>query len=370
MTSRGATAGLSAKRRRQISASCVKQQKMVGCPASTKRPSWGDFMKWLWRPLAITCVAVLQFVSPAFAQEWPTRPVTMVVPFGAGGGTDVVARILVPRLSEILGQQIVVENVGGAGGMTGTNRVARAVPDGYQVGIGVTGTHAQNQSLYKKPLYDAATDFAPVGLIAEASYILITRTDFPATDLKEFISYAKENQSKMQYGSAGAGSGTHITCLLLNSSIGIEVTHVPYRTTALAMPDMLAGRIDYLCEPVQTALPFIQQKTVKAIATLTRERAGVLPNLRSAHDQGLVDFDASLWFALFFPKGTSNTIVRRLNSALSDVLDDPNVRGRLESSGLRVAQQEHRSPDYLTKFVASEIKKWAGPIKASGVSMD
>jgi tripartite-type tricarboxylate transporter receptor subunit TctC len=327
-------------------------------------------MEWRWRPLAITFVGALQCAGLAFAQDWPTRPVTMVVPFGAGGGTDVVARILVPRLSEILRQQVVVENVGGAGGMTGSNRVARAAPDGYQVVIGVTGTHAQNQSLYKKPLYDAAIDFAPVGLIAEASYILITRTDFPVTNFKEFISYAKANQSRMQYGSAGTGSGTHITCLLLNSSIGIEVTHVPYRSTALAMPDMLAGRIDYLCEPVQTALPFIQQKTVKAIATLTRERAGVLPSLLSAHDQGLADFDASLWFALFFPKGTPNAIVRRLNSALSDALDNPNVRERLESSGLRIAPPERRSPDYLTKFVASEIVKWAGPIKASGVSMD
>ena len=163
--------------------------------------------------------------------------------------------------------------------MTGSNRVARAPPDGYQIGIGVTGTHAQNQSLYKKPLYDAATDFAPVGLIADASYILITRTDFPAANLRDFSGYAKVHQSNMQFGSAGAGSGTHVTCLLLNSSMGIEVTHVPYRTTALAMPDLLAGRIDYICEPVQTALPLIEQKTVKAIATLTRERSPVLPDL-------------------------------------------------------------------------------------------
>src|SRR5438105_2876513 len=167
-----------------------------------------------------------------------------------------------------------------------------APPDGYQIGIGVTGTHAQNQSLYKKPLYDAATDFAPVGLIADASYILITRTDFPAANLRDFSGYAKVHQSTMQFGSAGAGSGTHVTCLLLNSSMGIEVTHVPYRTTALAMPDLLAGRIDYICEPVQTALPLIEQKTVKAIATLTRDRSAVLPDLPTAHEQGVADFDA------------------------------------------------------------------------------
>jgi tripartite-type tricarboxylate transporter receptor subunit TctC len=322
------------------------------------------------RTTMIAAAALALAVLPAAAGEWPTRLVTMVVPFAPGGGSDVVARILVPRLSELLGQQVVVENVGGSGGMTGSNRVARAPPDGYQIGFGVTGTHAQNQSLYKKPLYDAAADFAPVGLIADASYILITRTDFPAANLKDFISYAKANQSKMQFGSAGAGSGTHVTCLLLNAAIGIEVTHVPYRSTAQAMPDMLAGRLDYICEPVQTALPLIGQKTVNAIATLTRERVAVLPDLPTAHEQGLADLDASLWFALFFPKGTADAIVRRLNGALSDALDSPGVRERLESIGLRVATPERRSPDYLARLVASEIEKWAGPIKASGVSMD
>src|SRR5215468_1477950 len=210
----------------------------------------------------------------------------MVVPFGAGGGADVVGRMIAPHLGELLGQQVVIENLGGSGGMTGSYKVARAAPDGYQIGLGVTGTHAQNQSLYKKPLYDAATDFAPVGLIADASYILITRPDFPAASLSEFIAYARANHSKMQFGSAGAGSGTHVTCLLLNSAIGIEVTHVPYRSTTLAMPDMIAGRIDYICEPIQTALPLIQSRTVKAIATLNRERSPALANLPSAHEQG------------------------------------------------------------------------------------
>ena len=306
----------------------------------------------------------------ARAQTWPTQPMTLVVPFAAGGGTDVVARMVAPRLGEFLGQQVVIENVGGAGGMTGSNRVARAAPDGYQIVIGVTGTHAQNQSLYKRPLYNAATDFAPVGLIAEGPYILITRNDLPAGDFKEFWNYAKANRSKMQFGSAGAGSGTHITCLLLNAGIGAEVTHVPYRSTALAMPDMLAGRIDYICEPVQTGLPLIQSNAVKAIATLSRERTAVLPNLPTAHEQGLTNFDAPVWFALFLPKGAPNAIVNRLNNALSIALDDPAIRERLEGAGLRVAPVEHRSPDYLAKFVVSEIEKYAAPIKASGVSMD
>ena len=322
-------------------------------------------------PRMISIIAALALASAsASAQEWPTRPLTMVVPFGPGGGVDVLGRMIAPRLGEILGQQVVIENIGGSGGMTGSYKVARASPDGYQIGIGVTGTHAQNQSLYKKPLYDAATDFAPVGLIAETSYILITRPDFPAANLQEFIAYAKANRAKLQFGSAGAGSGTHITCLLLNSAIGIEVTHVPYRTTAQGMPDLLAGRIDYICEPLQTALPLIEQKSVKALATTTRERAPVLPNLPTVHEQGLTGFDAPIWFALFLPKGTPEAIVRRLNTALGETLDTPDVRRRLESTGLRVAPPERRSSEYLAKFVVSEIKKWAAPIKASGVSMD
>src|SRR5947209_4389209 len=261
-------------------------------------------------------------------QAWPTKPITLVVPFPAGSASDVVARILSPRLGELLRKQVVIENVAGAGGSNGALRVARAAPDGYQVAFGVTGTHSQNQLLYKHPPYDATTDFAPVGLIAEAPYMLITRPNFPAADLKEFIGYAKANQSKLQYGSGGQGSGTHITCLLLNTAIGIEVTHVPYRSTSQAMPDLLAGRIDYLCDPIQTALPGIQQNTVRAIAALSRERTALLPGVPSAHEQGLANFDASIWFALFFPKNTPETIILRLNGVLSTALDTKSVRER------------------------------------------
>jgi tripartite-type tricarboxylate transporter receptor subunit TctC len=318
----------------------------------------------------VAAALVLVPASFAQAQDWPTQPMTLVVPFGAGGGTDLVARAVSARMGELLGQQIVIENVGGAGGMNGASRVARATPDGYQLAIGVTGTHAQNQSLYKKPLYNAATDFAAVGLIADGPYILITRNELPVTDFAGFAAYARANQSKMQFGSAGAGSGTHVTCLLLNSAIGIDVTHVPYRSTTLAMPDMIAGRIDYICEPIQTALPLIQSRTVKAIATLNRERSPALANLPSAHEQGLTGFEAPVWYALFLPRGAPDAIVRRLNKALSDALDTSAVRERLEGIGLRVTVPERRSPDYLARLVVNEIEKYAAPIKASGVSMD
>jgi tripartite-type tricarboxylate transporter receptor subunit TctC len=320
--------------------------------------------------VVVFVLASIPAAAQTAAQSWPTRPITLVVPFPAGSASDVVARVLAPRLSELLKKEVIIENVSGAGGTTGALRVARAAPDGYQIAFGVTGTHSQNQLLYKHPPYDATTDFAPVGLIAEAPYMLITRPDFPASDLRGFMSYAKDNQSKMQYGSGGSGSGTHITCLLLNIAIGIETTHVPYRSTSQAMPDLLAGRIDYLCDPIQTALSGIEQKTVKAIAALSRERATVLPAIRSAQEQGLANFDASIWFALFFPKNTPDVIITRLNGVLSTALDTESVRDRLESNGLRVAVPARRNADYLARFVASEIKKYAGPIKASGASLD
>ena len=187
----------------------------------------------------------------------------MIIPFAAGGPTDVLGRVMAQRMSEILGQQVVVENVGGAGGMTGSKRVADAAPDGYTFVLGTVGTHAQSQTMYKKPLYNAATDFTPVALIAEVPIALITRKDLPVNNLKEFVDYAKANQTKMQYGSAGAGSATHLGCVLLNYLIGVDITHVPYRGTGPAMQDLQGGRIDYLCEIVSTAKPQIDGGTVK-----------------------------------------------------------------------------------------------------------
>ena len=191
---------------------------------------------------AMLCWRLAALVGAATAQDYPTRPVTMVIPFAAGGPTDVLGRVVGQRMSEILGQQVVIENVGGAGGMTGAARVAQAPPDGYSMVLGTVGTHAQGQTLYKKPLYNSTTDFTPVALLAEVPIVLITRKDLPVNNLKEFIAYAKENQEKMNFGSAGAGSATHLGCVLLNYVIGIDITHVPYRGTGPAMQDLRAGR--------------------------------------------------------------------------------------------------------------------------------
>ena len=306
----------------------------------------------------------------ALAQAYPNKPMTMIIPFAAGGPTDVLGRVMAQRMSELLGQQVIVENVGGAGGMTGSKRVADAAPDGYTLVVGTVGTHAQSQTIYKKPLYHSVTDFTPVALVAEVPIVLITRKDLPVTNLKEFIAYAKANQSKMQYGSAGAGSATHLGCVLLNYLIGVDITHVPYRGTGPAMQDLQGGRIDYLCEVISTAKPQIDGGTVKAIAIMTKERSPALPNVPTGLEQGVPKLEAYTWNAVFLPKGAAPDIVTVLNRATVEAMKTPMVRERLEGLGAMVVPQERATPHYLAEFVRSEIEKWAGPIKASGVSVE
>jgi tripartite-type tricarboxylate transporter receptor subunit TctC len=305
----------------------------------------------------------------AAAQDaWPTRPLTMIVPFAAGGPVDTLGRVLSPRLSEILGQQVVIENIGAAGGMTGTNKVKDAAPDGYTFVLGSIGTHTVNQLIAKKPLYDAATDFAPVILIVDVPLVLIARPDMPANNLKEFIAYAKANQAKMQYGSGGTGTSAHISCVLLNLAIGVDITHVPYRGGGPALVDLLGSRTDYICNIVSTAVGPIEAKQVKAIATLSRERTPAVPDLPTAHEQGLTDFGAYTWNAIFLPKHTPRAIVDKLNAAVSKTIDTPAVRERFATLGLDVVARPRRTPEYLGRFVADEIAKWGPAVKASGAT--
>jgi len=295
---------------------------------------------------------------------------TMVVPFAAGGGADLLGRILAPPLSELLGQPVTIENVGGGGGVTGSLRVSRASPDGYQFVLGTTGTHAQNQSLYKNPPYHALTDFTPVALAAEQPILLITRKDFPADNLVNFITYTRANQVKMQFGSAGTGSGVHLACVLLNAAIGVNVIHVPYRGTAPAMQDLIAGRIDYQCPVITPVVPQIQSGLVKVIATLTKKRTPILPNLATAQEQGLADFEAYIWFAVFMPKGTPADIAQKLQRAITAAENMPSVHERLKEIGAGAIAPERQTPEYLAEFVEREIAKWAAPIRASGISVD
>ena len=320
--------------------------------------------------LAAGAVAASLAAGPVHAQgtDWPTRPVTLVVPFSAGGSSDAIGRIIADGIGTSLHKTVVVENVAGTGGMLGGARVARAAPDGYQFLIGNVGTVAQSQWLYKKPLYDSVKDFAPVGLLTDEKLVLVARTDFPADDLPHFIAYTEAHQAKLQFSSSGVGGSNHLACLLLNSAIGVEVTHVPYRNVVQGLQDVMAGRIDYDCLSLPLALPQIAAKSVKAIAILSKQRSSSLPDLASAHEQGLTDFDVPSWYALFLPAGTPPAIVQKLNRATVAALDSPSVQQRLKAVGGEAVAPERRTPEYLATFLGAEIKKWEAPIKASGIS--
>ena len=318
--------------------------------------------------IAITTCASL--LSTSAAQEWPTKTITLIVPFAAGGGIDASARLQAVTLGEILGQTVIVENVGAASGTVGSTRVAQAAPDGYTLLIGNTGTHAYSQSLYKKPPYDAAKDFEPIGLVSESPRILIARKDLPVNSLQEFVAYAKANQSKMQYGSAGVGSGTHLPCALLNMTIGVNITHVPYRGAGPAMQDLIGGRIDYMCDTIQTGAAQAKGGTVKGIAVMSPKRVPIIPDLATNGEQGLPGVEATVWNGFFFPKGTPQPIVRKMNKALGDMIVRPGVREKLEALGLSIVPPEQRTPEYFATYLPQEIERWGKAIRAAGISMD
>ena len=306
----------------------------------------------------------------AVAQSWPTRPITLVIPFAPGGGVDASARIQAQYLSELLGQPIVAENMGAAAGMVGSARVAKAEPDGHTFLIGNTGTHAYNQSLYKKPLYNAATDFTPVGLVSESPRILVVRKDLPVSNLQEFVTYARANHAKMQFGSAGVGAGTHLPCVLLNNAMGVEITHIPYRGEGPALKDLIAGHIDYMCNTIQAGAAQVKSGNIKGIAVMAPKRSSVIPEVATTGEQGLASVEATVWNALFFPKGTPDPIVRKMAKTVNDILDNPTVRKRLEDLGLEIVPPERRGPEYLAKFVPEEIERWGKVIRAAGISAE
>jgi tripartite-type tricarboxylate transporter receptor subunit TctC len=307
--------------------------------------------------------------TTASAQDWqPTRPVTMIVPFAAGGQVDVLGRVLAPRLSEILGQQVVVENVGGGAGMIGSSRVARGAPDGHLVVLGSISTHTFNQTLFKQPQYNVTTDFTPVALIAETPLVLVTRKDLPPKNLKEFAAFARERGDKATYGSAGVGSANHLSCILLDMAIGTQTTHVPYRSGGQAMQDLVGGQIDFNCNVVSSALPQINGKLVNTIAMLSRERVPVLPDVPTAHEQGFTNFDASTWNGIFLPPRTPVPIVNRLNAAILEAMRTPAVQSRADEIGASLVVADRRSPEYFAKFVREEIEKWGKTIRAAGIA--
>jgi tripartite-type tricarboxylate transporter receptor subunit TctC len=319
------------------------------------------------KTIVVAAAAIAAATLPAASQEWPTRPVIMVIGTAAGGGNDIFGRILAPRLSELLGQQVVVENVGAS--PIAASRVARAAPDGYRFVLGTAATHAYSATLYKNQLYDPIADFEPVVLIADQPLVLVTRPDYPANNLKEFVAQTKSAEAKFGSGS-GVGSANHLVCELLNSALGVKSLHVPYRDQGRATQDMIAGAIDYQCALPTTMIPLIENNQVKGLAFLGKARLPRLPNLPTAQEQGIAGFEGMTWNAFFFPKDTPAAIVRKLHDATVATMETPAVQERLSVIGAVIVAPERRTPEYLGQFVRSQIEKWAGPIRASGASLD
>jgi tripartite-type tricarboxylate transporter receptor subunit TctC len=324
-------------------------------------------MKLYGRLLAGGCLAILAglaaFALPAQAQNFPTRSITMIVPFAAGGPTDVIARIVTGHMAQTLGQSIIIENVVGAGGTTATTRASRAANDGYTLITGHMGTHAAAVPLYPNLAYHPEKSFEPVGLLAGTPILILARKDFAPKDLKEFITYVKANETKVNAAHAGVGSVSHVSCQLLNSILDIKPTGVPFNGTGPAMNALVGGQVDYMCDQIVNAVPQITGGTIKAYAVATPARNPSLPELPTTTEAGLPAFQAQAWNAIFAPKGTPAPIIEKLNAAAAKALDDENVRKRLLDLGSVIPAPADRTPAALATLVKSEIAKWTPVLK-------
>jgi tripartite-type tricarboxylate transporter receptor subunit TctC len=300
------------------------------------------------------------------AGDYPTRQVAMVVAAAAGGPIDVLTRIVAERMSTPLGQPVFVENMGGGGGIVGGQHVAKAAPDGYTTLLGTVATHANPQLFAANPSYDPLTDFEDVALIAQIPLVLIARNDLPANSVEEFIAFAKANPGKLSYGSAGVGSASHLGCAMLEQAIGAQFLHVPYRGTGPAMQDLLAGRIDFICDIAVTAVQSIKGGTVKGIANLSSSRSPALPDLPTMAEKGYLAMAASTWAAIFAPAHTPKDAVEKLNASAVAAMNSPGMAERLSEVAATLAPPEQRTPAYLQGFVKSEWDKWGNIIRASG----
>ena len=326
-------------------------------------------MTWFTRA-AGTLVALALTAVAASAQDYPTRPITLIVPFAAGGPTDVVARIVGEHMSRTLGQQLVIENVVGAGGTTASTRAKRAAPDGYTLITGHMGTHAASVALYPKLQYDPRTDFEPIGMIAGTPILVLAKKDFPAKDLKEFVAHVKANETKLNNAHAGVGSVSFTTCLLLNSIMKVKPTTIPFNGTGPSMNALVGGQVDYMCDQIVNAVPQINGGTIKVYAIATAARNPSLPDVPTTKEAGLPEFEASAWNALFAPKGAPKPIVDKLSDALSKALDDEGVRKRLLDLGSDIPDGPRRGGAALGALVKSEVDKWGKVIKEAGAEVN
>ena len=315
----------------------------------------------------LAAVAAGVGVGSACADEYPSRPITMVVPFAAGGGADAIARIVTDAMGETLGQRIIVENVGGAGGTIGSARVAKADPDGYTLLIGNIGTHAASVGAREKPAYDPRTDFAPLGLVAESAIVVMTRKDYPANTLAEFIETLRSEGDKVTNAHAGIGSASNLTCTLFNSLADVKPTLVGYKGNGPLMIDLVGGTVDYTCDLLVTAIPQVKAGAIKALAVTGPQRNPALPDVPTTTEAGMPEFQASSWNGFFAPKGTPDAIVAELNQALVAAVQNPKVQQRFVELGLTVPSAELQTPQGLSSFINSEVDRWA-PIMSEAVA--
>jgi len=315
------------------------------------------------RIVCAAALAVFATVSPA--QNYPTHPVTIIVPFAAGGPTDIIARITGEYFSKTLGQQFVVENVAGAGGTTGITRGAQSKPDGYVIMMGHMGTHGAAPALYANLKYDPAKDFTPIGLVAGTPILIVARKDFPAANLKEFIAKVKDPSAKVKQAHAGVGSVSFTTCTLLTSQLGTKSIVAAYRGTGPALNDLVGGQVDYMCDQVVNLVEQVKGGSIKAYAIATAERSPALPNVPTTKEAGLPDYQVSAWNALFAPKGLPKEIAAKLNDTLVKALDDEATRKRLLELGSVIPDKAGRSPEALQKLVVSEVARWTPILKAA-----
>jgi len=317
--------------------------------------------------MIVAALAALLVAGPALAQTYPARPITVVVPFPAGGPSDVVARIVAEQMGKALGQTMVIENVGGAGGTIGGARVAAAAPDGYTLLAGSMGSHVSAPVLTPNVKYDSLRDFEPIGFTAHAPAVIVARKDFPAKDLRAFLDALKKGGDSVKQAHGGIGASSHMACLLFSAATGVKPTLVAYRGTGPAMNDLIGGHVDFFCEQAVSVTGQITSGAIKAYAVSSSQRLATLPDVPTAKELG-VDYQMSIWAGIFAPKGVSKEIVDKLAGALDQALDDPSVQKRLADLGGAVPSKDERSPARFEAFVKAEIARWSPILKAAGTN--
>jgi tripartite-type tricarboxylate transporter receptor subunit TctC len=320
----------------------------------------------LRRLLCVVALAACGVPVHAQTQSYPSRPITVVVPFPAGGPSDVVARIATEQMGKVLGQSLVIENIGGAGGTIGSGRVATAKPDGYTLLAGSMGSHVAAPVLTPEVKYDSERDFEPIGFTAQAPAAIVARKDFPAKDLREFVNYLKAHGESVKQAHGGIGASSHMACLLFTAAAQVRPSLVAYRGTAPALNDLIGGHVDFFCEQVVSVAPQIAAGAIKAYAVSSPQRLATLPDVPTAKEAGL-DYDMSIWAGIFAPKGTPKEIVDKLADALDKSLDDPTVAKRLAELGGSIPPKAERTPAKFDAFVRAEIARWSPILRSSTV---